>query len=190
EWEIGKEHLYFAYRVSQMAERFVYSHEVAHILLNHTERAGRMAVPADFQNAQQLAVAPEKEHEADLLGWNLLVHVFVLGTPAATALDLQFAYAGAHLFLQLAGLLESVEDLLAIGTHPPAAERLANIREAAAEMALQQSMSFERVAAIAMGLDTALARVMERCPPLPGRSPIDELLSGMSIQPDYFSPEG
>ena len=88
----------------------------------------------------------------------------------------QEAYTRAWLFLRLAGLLERLEDLSAVGTHPPAAKRLAYLRAAGQRTAEAFGVQFEQLEVIAVGFDSAFERLMEHCPPLPGLSPLEELL--------------
>ena len=184
EYKVSPKQVFVASRVTTMAERFVYAHELAHIILHHHDHAALRALPGDWSGAQQTIQRPDQEIEADILAWQLLARVF-----AESGADLQTAYAGSSLFLKAADILEGAEDLTAVGTHPPARERLEFLHEAVHRTATELGVAFEQITAIGKGMSNGLERAIEAAPPLPGACPFEELLdrASSSIIPDYMS---
>jgi Zn-dependent protease with chaperone function len=184
EYNVSRESIVLASIVTTMAERFVYAHELSHIILRHLDGAFLRALHGDWSEAEQTIHRLDQEQEADLLAWELVTRVIVKSIN-----DLQMAYAGASLFLQVADLLERAEDLTAIGTHPPARQRLSSLREAVQRTVNKVGVSFEQVAMIERALSHGLERVLQETPPLPGSDPLEELLDRVSSPsiPDYIS---
>jgi hypothetical protein len=181
DYDISLAQIALASSVTTMAERFVYAHEMSHIFLGHLNGAPLQALPGDCSGVEQITHDSDQEHQADIIAWQLLTSVFVKSMS-----DLQMAFAGASLFLQVADLLEHAEDLTAIGTHPPALERRAFLYESARRTANEAGVSFEQIAVIEQAMSHQLDRVLQETPPLPDGCPLEELLDKSSrVIPDY-----
>jgi hypothetical protein len=167
-----------AWRIAARAEQFVYLHELGHLVSGHLGNGEFKALPADYGEAPQVISGVEQEFEADLAGWIGLVTTML---PAEkTVADLQEAYAGAWLFLQLVGLLEQARDVSATHTHPPAKDRLLQLDMAAKAIASEVNVELDQVQVIALGLGQQLQKIIELLPPLPGPSPLEEMLDRAS----------
>jgi hypothetical protein len=178
------EQIFLASSATTMAERFAYLHEISHVLLKHDDQAPLRLLPDDWSGAEDTLHSAEQEHEADLLAWNLLCRTFV-SHPA----ELQLAFAGSALLLQVAAILEAAGEVSAIGTHPPALVRLDYLRHAVSETAESVGAHMRDVEAIERALCGRLEEVMQLAPPLPGESPLDVLLTNASAPavPDYMT---
>lgn len=169
-------HALLAYRLTDMAEKFVYSHEIAHILLDHDLRSGRYSLATTTENSSVDETSVQDEIDADVQGWYLMLHVLLPSDGILSPTDLQMAYAGTRLFLRILQLLEHVENISPSGTHPPAAKRLESIRIAAKNIATEHSIPFEMIQSIDNAMQVAMTKLEQGFPPLPWKSPIDELL--------------
>jgi Zn-dependent protease with chaperone function len=126
EYKVSREQIVLASNVTTMAERFVYAHELSHIILGHHVGAPLRALPDDWSEAVETVHEMDQEQEADLLAWELLTRVFV-----GSMGEFQMAYAGSFMFLRVADLLERAAEVVAVSTHPPASQRLVYLTEGA-----------------------------------------------------------
>jgi hypothetical protein len=176
--QLSPTHKAAAHLITERAEQFVYAHELGHLLSGHLGNGEFRALPADYGEAPQVISSIEQEFDADLAGWVVLVTTML--PDEKTIADLQVAYAGAWLFLQLVSLLEQARDVSTIGTHPPAKDRLAQLDLAAKLIASQAQVEFDQVRAITLGLGEQLQEVTKLLPSLPGQSPLEEMLDRIS----------
>ncbi len=169
--------------LTTMAERFVYLHEIGHVILHHHEGAGTRNVPGDWSAATEAVHTPEQEFEADLFSWQLLTTTFV-GSPG----ELQFACAGATLFLRVAGLLEQLEASSPGATHPPASDRLSFLRAAAMDTGRTLDLDVNRVLDIDPACGARFDDLLSAGAPLPGKCTWSNLLEecAASPVPDYL----
>lgn len=186
-------HALLASRLTDMAEKFVYSHEIAHILLDHNLRSGRYRLATTTENSSVDETSVQQELAADALGWDLMLRVLLPSDGILSPTDLQMAYAGTRLFLRILQLLEHIENISPSGTHPPAVERLESIRIAAKKIATEHSIPFEMLQSIDNAMQVAMTKLEQGFPPLPWESPIDELLEevvAISSKHGLFSAHG
>jgi hypothetical protein len=178
---ITNEHGYLARNLTDMAEKFLYAHEMAHIMLGHDATSERAAISRAFDEGHEIAASADEETEADILGWNLLVRLLLPNDGAINGGDLQMAYAGTRLFLRTAQLLEHAGEVSSADTHPPTADRLQQIAIAAQSTAQDFALPFEMIEAIDNWLQAAMTDLETAMPPLPWKSPIEELLEGLAL---------
>jgi hypothetical protein len=181
-WPVTDPHGYLAGRLTEMAESFLYAHEMAHILLGHDVTSPTRDITMGGSTATELAARAEEETEADVLGWMLMVRNLVPKDGSLSDGDLQMAYAGPRLFLRIAQLLERAGQVSAAGTHPVTADRLTHIRMAAEQIANEFEVPFSTMAELDEWVQTAMTDLERRLPPLPWRSPVDELLEGVAAK--------
>jgi hypothetical protein len=184
EYEITASQVQLASAVTTMAERFVYAHELAHVLLGHIDNAPLNAMPDDWSEARQTVHAHEQELEADLLAWMLVTQSFV-----ENLTQLQAAYAGICLFFRIASVLEMAGDISVGTTHPSAEVRLARMKMAAAAKAAEVGIGAEQVTIFDDVFVQGLERLLAKAPTLPGHCPLGALLARCSSGaiPDYMS---
>ncbi|WP_203927893.1 hypothetical protein [Virgisporangium ochraceum] len=187
---VSRPHRDLAAHLTDLAERFVYSHEMSHVLLGHTNSAPLQALPDAYHEGPQLASSVDQEYEADILGWNLFVRIFVADDGRISGADLQAAYAAAHLFLRLASILEKAQGGIASATHPEAEMRMLVLKMAAASTASEGGVTFDAVESLSIGVESALDRIERLLPVLPGTSPLQELLRNAVDEHPYLSIDG
>lgn len=184
-------HGILAFKLVDMAEKFVYSHEIAHILLNHDVKSERHDLAVAFEDGSEIAPSVQEETDADLLGWTLLIRVFLPEDGEISIGDLQMAYAGTRLFLRVLNLLERARNVSLSGSHPPTVDRLECIRIAGESAAEESHVPFETLKAIDDAMQDAMARVEQALPAPPWRSPVDELFEeamAVTSKHGFFSP--
>ncbi len=183
-YETSPDTIYYSTLIATMAERFIYAHEISHILLDHTVDTRLQALPEDWSDAKHAVHESAQENDADLVAWSLLVATWVKSHD-----DLKTAYLGVSLFFRIADILEHTDKLTPINTHPPASDRHAFIAAAAKLTADQLGLSLDEAIKLDNVLSTALDRSMRHKPALPTKSPFDELLelSEKGNPPDYAS---
>jgi hypothetical protein len=145
--EPGRTHL--ASDVAIEAQRFVLSHELAHIALAHVGDSRDFVTLGPRQIGPVEVWSGEQEWDADELALPL-----TLGPPPGPEdwEDLALRYAGCHLALDGLSLLEDFSagplGLPLPGSHPPAAGRLARLR-ATADQSCQDDTARQAMFAIA-----------------------------------------
>jgi hypothetical protein len=146
DFPVTPQQLSIASRLATAAEQFVTAHELAHHSLGHTARAPRH-MRVDGNDVLATATAPDDEHEADTWGLRFIVDAL----QARPGEEFAFAYAGVELFLTAAGMLEEHAEAPPSDTHPPAAERLAEVRSFAQQITSPES--FEALTRFARQLE-------------------------------------
>ncbi|MFJ6326875.1 MULTISPECIES: hypothetical protein [unclassified Rhizobium] len=119
-WETGPREQRTAENYARMAERFVLSHEIAHIMREHLVGDAGTA-PQKSLSLHDLDRRPVvQEHEADAIGAMLAVD-----SSSAAGIDPRAAVAGVRYFFEALKLCEAVGAVHIDDAHRPAAERSA-----------------------------------------------------------------
>jgi hypothetical protein len=125
DWPTGQREIRTAENIAVAAERFVVSHEIAHIARRHliadsSKLDPSKAKPEDLDNRPS-----EQEIEADVIGAMLSID-----SMRAQGLDPRAGGVGVVMFLQILRLAEEVGAIIADAKHPPADFRLQTLLQA------------------------------------------------------------
>ena len=163
EFPISPTQIRAASTVTTYAERFVYCHEIGHVLLGHLASASVVEVTDDYLLPMAATLQPfEQEYEADTFAWHLLG-----GTLIRTPTDWQLRLAGMTLFFETVHLLENANDSVVAETHPPARERIVALHALASAEAQRLGAPMEAAFSTARFVSERLASLVALMPALP-----------------------
>lgn len=129
DFPVTAEQMHSASLFATGAENFVIAHELAHQVLDHPARAPRSML-VNATEVEAAATSPADEHEADTWGLRFILDSLQGQEGSAFAI----AYAGVEAFFLAASVLEEYVGRPRCDTHPPADERLAEVRAFASEI--------------------------------------------------------
>lgn len=125
-----------ASRLTTAAEEFVAAHELAHHILGHTQREPRRML-VNRHDVPAAPTMPHDEHEADTWGLRFVLDAL----QGQQGQEFAWAYAGVELFFAAVGMLEEHAGAPPSDTHPPAAERLAEVRSFLQQITLPEGFA-------------------------------------------------
>jgi hypothetical protein len=129
DFPVTPQQIFNASRLTTAAEEFVTAHELAHHMLGHTQREPRNML-VNGHDVLAVTTTPHDEHEADTWGLRFILDAL----QGQDGQEFAWAYAGVELFFTAVGMLEEHAGAPPSDTHPPAAERLSEVRSFAQQI--------------------------------------------------------
>lgn len=135
--------------VATYAEAFLVGHEIGHVFASQSDTWRQGCAPDDL--------VLREEYVADTAGVLTLLKAVQAGRGPHPR-DLQVAYAGAELALQIWQLMATVGMTFVDGTHPPSARRIDNLRGVVRDHCASED-DFLALTALARGVQDVLTEV-------------------------------